>query len=226
MATTDENETSDGNGVGTVTTIKANDSGVLCALKTLFSALGVKFNQDNEEVDKVNEFVTKIVEDGRLALTEEQLADVPEEALAAIADLLETMPEEEAEVEAEAEAEAETEDEEKLEAQEQAPPVPQANEQDSAALKALMARVKALEARGQAESAERKAELTAALTANEACAFTAKELSTLAVDTLETLHRSLSPADYCGQGGGPVANDRKGLVEMTMPDIFAKREVK
>ena len=202
-----------------------NDSGVLCALKTIFGALGVKFNQD-EEVDEVKELVEKIVKDGRLALTEEQLAGVPEEALTAIVELLGKLPEaQESEPQVEGEDETEDDEEEDVETQESDDdtPPPQANVQDSAAYKTLMARVVALEARGKAESAGRKAELSAALQANESCVFTAEQLGDLSVATLEGLHRSLSPADYSGQGGGPVS-DGSGLVEMTMPDIFAKQE--
>ena len=176
--------------------VGANESGVLCALKTIFGALGVKFNQD-EEVDTVKELVAKIVEDGRLALTEEQLAEMSEEALTAIVELLGSLPEAQ-ETEAEGEEDVETQEQE---GSDDTPP-PQANVQDSAAFKALIARLVALEAKGKAESVERRGELTAALTANEDCAFTAEQLGDLSVATLEGLHRSLSPADYRGQGGG------------------------
>ena len=145
----------------------------------------------------MKELVAKIVEDGRLALTEEQLAEMSEEALTAIVELLGSLPEAQ---------ETEAEDEEDVETQEQEgsddTPPPQANVQDSAAFKALIARLVALEAKGKAESVERRGELTAALTANEDCAFTAEQLGDLSVATLEGLHRSLSPADYRGQGGG------------------------
>jgi hypothetical protein len=156
-------------------------------------------------VDEVKEMIVKITEDGRLALTEEQLAEVPEEALTAIVELLGSLPEaQEDEDEGEDETEAEVEDEEKVKADEQdkTDPPPQANVQDSVAFKTLMARVVALEATGKAESVERKAELTTALKANEDCVFTAAQLGDLSVATLEGLHRSLSPADYSGQGGG------------------------
>ncbi len=63
--------------------------------------------------------------------------------------------------------------------------------------------------RGVTANAEnRKAELVGALKANAACAFTGDDLQAMAVDQLEKLHRSLTPASYAGR---PAANAASSL---------------
>lgn len=169
------------------------------------------------------QMVTSIVEDERLDLSEEQLAESSEDVLTAIVGLL---------------------DKPELETQEPPPgdggEGPEANEGDetpcdqelSPELTALM---KAVKDRGgpdkvfslldgiSANQDAHKSGLVEALAANSACAFNKDQLSRMDVDTLETLQQSLSPADYSGRGGGPVLNV-KDITPLVMPNIFAKQE--
>ena len=53
----------------------------------------------------------------------------------------------------------------------------------------------------------RRGEVMRKLTANEACAFDAKQLKAMSTDQLETYERSIRPADYSGQGGFAANSD-------------------
>ena len=192
----------------------ANENRVLCALRTLAGAFGFEFNQDTE-VSKMEGSIRAILEDGRLGLNEAQLQALDEDVVKALVAALKAMPK----VEAKPEPESNTEPEPKPEAQVTEPkqePKPETNE----AMQALERRLAALETAARADTDARKAKLVTALTSNAGCALTKVQLAALDVDTLEGLHRSLSPADYSGRGGGPVTGN-DGIERLVMPDIFA-----
>jgi len=191
---------------------------VLCALRTIAGAFGIEFSQDTE-VNNMEESVKAILEDGRLGLNEKQLQALDEDAIKALAAALKAMPK----VEARPEPESNTEPEAKPEAQEtEAKPEakPEARPETNEAMQVLERRLAALETAARSDTDARKAKLVAALVSNAACAVTKAQLSALDVDTLEGLHRSLSPADYSGRGGGPVTSN-DGIERLVMPDIFA-----
>lgn len=195
---------------------KARNS-VRNALETIANVFGMNLQSENtQEVNSMsNELIAKIVEDGRLDLSEEQLADSSEEVLTAIASLLE---------------EPETQEEEQVETNEGETPC------DQELPPAIVALAKAIEDRGgpdqvlslldgiRTDQDTRRNTLVETLAANSACAFSKEQLSRMDVDTLETLQQSLSPADYSGRGGGPVTFNAKDITPLVMPDIFAKQE--
>lgn len=166
--------------------------------------------QEIEEVqDNMDELIKQIVEDGRLNASEEDLSNVPENLLQAIVALLEgfAKPEDQEEEvppevnEPEPAAEAET------------PPVaePQADPATDPAVEAILermdkidSRLEELTANATAGERERKARLVNLLVANNDCSLSKAQLDALDVDTLETLWSDHAPADYSGQGGGPV----------------------
>ena len=81
-------------------------------------------------------------------------------------------------------------------------------------LKARIAEIKTVEANARAE-------IVARLAANTRCAFTEAQLNKLDQETLEAFERSLRPADYRGQGGGPQANAGGVVVEkLDRPSLF------
>lgn len=198
---------------------------ITSALQTIASAVGIELNQ-TEEVSEMEELIKAILEDGRLGLNEEQLQALDEDVVKALLAALKALPKAEAEPEGNEEPEPdEDEDEEEEEEEEK----PKAGEKDTVAELA-----EAIEKRGGLDAVlkafdeikgnqdERKAELMKALAANEANALTKEQLAALDVDTLEALQRSLSPADYSGQGFGPVSTS--GITPYEMPDIFAQEE--
>lgn len=73
----------------------------------------------------------------------------------------------------------------------------------------------------------RRDKVTEKLTANERCPFSEDDLTTMSVDHLEKLEKSLRPADYSMQGG-PVTHGAASNVEPMLPRpvINAKREKK
>lgn len=207
-----------------ITPEAANESRVLCALRTIASAFGIEFNQntENTEASKMEELIKAILEDGRLGLNEEQLTALDEDVVKALLAALRAMPK----AEAEEEPEANGDDEQEIEA-ETAPEANEALPPEMAALTEAFAKrggveqVLALLDGLQANQAGRKAELITALASNAACAFSQERLEQMNVDDLETLQHSLSPADYSGRGGGPVSNTGESN-PLVMPDIFAQ----
>jgi predicted RNA-binding Zn-ribbon protein involved in translation (DUF1610 family) len=192
----------------------ANESRVLCALRTIAGAFGIEFNQDTE-VNKMEELIKAILEDGRLGLNEEQLQTLDEDVLGILVKALKTMPKA-----AEPKPEPESNDDEQeagLQEEEEKEARPEANE----ALQALGDRITALETAAQAGDKERKVELVTALASNATCTLTGEQLEALDVATLDALAHSFSPADYSGRGGGPVTGNG-GIERYEMPDIFAQ----
>jgi len=189
----------------------ANESRVLCALKTLAGAFGIEFNQ-NTEVSKMEELIKAILEDGRLGLNEVQLQTLDEDVVKALVAALKALPK------AAEEAETESNDDDaEPETQEQEGAEPETNE----AVQALEARIVALETAAHADDEERKAKLVTALASNATCTLTGEQLKALDVATLDALAHSFSPADYSGQGGGPVSHSAD-VTPLVMPDIFAE----
>lgn len=195
----------------------ANESRVLCALRTIAGAFGIEFNQQDMEVSEMEELIKAILEDGRLGLNEEQLKALSEDTVKALVAALKALPKAEA---AELEPEGNEEPEPKPEAQEtdiQAKAEPETNE----AMQVLEKRIVALETAAQADDEARKAKLVTALTSNATCTLTGEQLSALDVATLDALAHSFTPADYSGQSGGPIAGNG-GIEPYEMPDIFAQ----
>jgi hypothetical protein len=135
----------------------------------------------------------------------------------------EPMPQEEKPPEPEAEDEPETQSDEPGTGEE-----PQANEQPCADARfaALEEQIKALERRNaelaewvetagpvvqehQEAQASEKARLVGEIMANERNAFDEGELEQFDVPTLRKMARSLTPANYAGQEGGPTANQKQ-----------------
>jgi hypothetical protein len=199
--------------------------GVWNALTTIAGAFGINLQSENtQEVKPMEDLIAKIVEDERLDLSEEQLADSSEEVLTAIVGLLDK-PEQELETQdegGEQDGDGEVQTNEETLCTQELPPE-------------LMALVKAVEDRGgpdkvfslldgiSANQDAHKNGLIEALAINSACAFSKEQLFRMDVDTLETLQQSLAPADYSGRGGGPALNV-KDITPLVMPDIFAKQE--
>lgn len=195
----------------------ANEGRVLCALRTIASAFGIEFNQ-NTEVNEMEELIKAILEDGRLGLNAEQLQALDESVVKALVSALKAMPKADAEEKPAPKPEANDDTPEtEAGAQDNEETEPETN----AAVLALEARIEALETEMHADDTARKAVLVTALAANAACAFTKERLAEMDVSDLEALHRSLAPADYSGQGNGPVSHS-SDVTPLVMPDIFAQ----
>jgi len=181
------------------------DNRILGVLQTLIDALEDFFAGGKEMTHK-----QAILESGRLGLDEAQLDGLPEDVLQALAESLE----------ADVEEEDEEEEQEQEVASESSPdPAPvDSGDAEPCDVTALEARIVALEAQVKEGEAEKRAGLVADLATNSACAFTKERLAEMPVADLEALARSLSPADYSGQGGGPRANVKFEKYEM--PALF------
>lgn len=189
---------------------------VLCALRTIAGAFGIEINQDTE-VSQMEELIKAILEDGRLGFNKEQLKDLGQDVLSGMVKALKALPKAEQE-EPEPEPESNEEPEAQTETQE-TEPKPETNEE----MQVLEARLTALETAARADTDARQAVLVTALRSNAACALSEAQLTALDVGTLEGLHRSLSPTDYSGRGGGPVAGN-DGITPLVMPDIFSEAQ--
>jgi len=86
-----------------------------------------------------------------------------------------------------------------------------------------VAGVKGILAGLKANADQTRAELVGKLKANAQCAFTEDRLKAMELDDLEALHRTLSPADYRGQGGGPVSTLEKAE-PLEMPSLYEEAE--
>lgn len=167
-------------------------------------------------------YVESIVNDGRLGLKAEQLEGLDEEALKALAAFLEKVPAEEPPETDEQEDSDEQEDTDEEPGCNEAPNVGEAMDAAFADLGGVEG-VKGILAGLKADADQRKAELIGKLKANAQCAFTEDRLKAMELDDLEALHRTLAPADYRGQGGGPVANTEKAEA-LKMPSLYKEAE--
>lgn len=75
----------------------------------------------------------------------------------------------------------------------------------------------------QANEDAKKAALVEELSSNSACAFTKEQLTEMPTAHLKALKSSLTPADYTGQGGGPIVNADE-IIRLEMPELFAAQE--
>jgi len=213
--------------------------GVLNILQGIAKALGIETQEDRIMANKAK-MIKTITDDGRLELNDDALADLSDDVLAALVKALggwkipEEKPEEEPEKKPKGNEETTEEPEEEsaeepARANEEEPCEPCANEALDklaaleAEVKSLRDGMKALRDNVEAPNNKRKAELVTKLAANADCAFGKDRLKAMALGDLELLHQSLSPADYGGQGGGPVSNEVK-LEPYAMPDVLSKKE--
>jgi hypothetical protein len=205
---------------------QANENSIIAAFRTwlapVLNALGVESQQEVTAMASTSDMVKAIVADKRLELNADALEGVPASVLSALVKALkgwkvnEKEPQSnEPEPEPEAEVKTEAQEEKAQPAAQEAGSSPCADER----IEALEVQVQALTAKLNEGDVERKAALVSALAANTACAFAEERLKALAVEDLEALQRSLAPADYSGQGGGPRAEVKFEPFEM--PDIFA-----
>lgn len=193
----------------------------LGAIRRLLAVIGRKLGINHLEVDMRNKLLT----DGRLGLNEDQLAALPDDVVDALAASLEALP--------------------AVNADQGNDNTPQGNEEDptedqgahdpspvdpiKAALDAAfadfggLAGAQALLAKLKTNENDAKAALVAELAANERCAFSKAQLEAMDVDMLTAAKRSLVPANYEGQGGGPRVNAGE-LVELKVPDLFGKEK--
>jgi len=194
-----------------------NDAGLIKRFVTaLTRALGT--NQTEERMRN------KILEDGRLSLTEDQLTALPDDVVENLAASLEAMPVVNAD-------------------QGNEPPVD--NEDDPAQdqaedlgepidIKAVIGAafseffgglsgedVRALLSTLKINEDSEKATLVAELAANEQCAFDKTQLEAMGVGMLQAAKRSFVTADYSGQGGG-MRTDPNELTPLPVPKLFAK----
>ena len=172
------------------------------------------------------DYVKSIVDDGRLGLTAEELGALDEDILKAFAGFLGEVP---VAVEPEPNAQEGPDDQEGP--QGDAGQEPGCNEAPNVgeALDAAFADfggiegVKGVLAGLKANDDQARAELVGKLKANAQCAFTEDRLKAMELDDLEALHRTLSPADYRGQGGGPVSTLEKAE-PLKMPSLYEEAE--
>ena len=203
------------------------------AFETIANAL--KINVGGDKMD----YVKSIVDDGRLGLGAEQLEGIGEDILKAFAGFLGKFPVVSQEDQLAAEkAKTEQVKAEELKAEQLATEKAKAEKakaEELAANKANgsqlgeldeafsdfggVAGVKGILAGLKANDDQKKAELVGKLKANAQCAFTEDRLKAMELDDLEALHRTLSPADYRGQGGGPVSTLEKAEA-LKMPSLY------
>ncbi len=201
-----------------------NEGKIKAALRTLFEFVGLVTPHGNEqstqqEVSVMEELIAKIMADGRLGLTEEEMQAMPESALAKLAAHLELIGEAAPEPEPEPEPEqADAQPDQSI--NDGGDPVSNAA-QPCSKLAAIVEQVggadKALEILTNADKAskEQREKWTAVITANAQ----GVDLSALDDTTLQAMAKAFEEkqaVDYSGQGGGiPQVNTEKVEVEIS-----------
>lgn len=180
-------------------------------------------NQDEGE-DEMDELIERIVDDGRLGLNAEDLADREEAELRGMIAVLEAMPAEDPDpVEddgTEGEEPTVNDEEEPTVNEQQATPEidPRLTElleavDEVGGVQALSRVVRDY----QASAEQRRNQMIATLSANEACPFNEEQLGRMDDDQLISLQQGLAPVDYTGMGvnnGTP-----QGEQELAMPQV-------
>jgi len=200
-----------------------NDNFVLRVLGKIASALGL--NQVSEEVKAMamskEEMAKALAADELVGLDEDKLAGLDADILRVLMNLVKA---------AQKPKDNEDDDDDQLPEEKPKPQDNQGCGEPSAEVQALVkqvgeltANVKALQAERSAQEDAQKASLIEELSANGACAFTKEQLAELGLNALNSLKRSLIPADYSGQGGGPRVNADE-ITKLEMPDIFKRVE--
>jgi hypothetical protein len=188
------------------------------AVRALARLFGVNVQILSEQEVRMNEAIERILEDGRLALNREQLEQMSDCAVEAMADMLDAIEEPEPVVN-----EGEPEEE------------PLEQEGDSVEFDAASALDEALADVGgidglkealvavQANAGQEKALLVADIAANSQ--LEEGQLQAMDIDALKALRRSLVPPNYVGRGGGPQANAGADEIEpLRKPSILGKKE--
>jgi len=186
------------------------------AFETISDALKMNIGGSGMDYQKA------IVDDGRLGLEADVLEGLDEGVLETLASYLESNP-----VEGPPEVNEPKDPDPEPKAKEPGDSEPQTNETPcvSEVLDKAFADfggvegVKSILAGLKANADQQRAELVAKLKANEKCAFTVDRLKAMELGDLEALHRTLSPADYSGRGGGPVSNVEKAEA-LKMPSLY------
>jgi hypothetical protein len=175
--------------------------------------------------DKMDELITRIVEDGRLGFNAEDLEEREEGELRGMLAALEAMPVQEPEEEVEEDADPEPVANAEPEPETEPEPEPEAAPEQDPRLAALLATVEELGGVQALENTVRDYQNTVtarrnrminALAANEACTFEKDQLERMDEDQLAALDRMLTPVDYTGLGANAV---REGEEELAMPQI-------
>ena len=165
----------------------------------------------------MSEIIDRILADGRLAYNAEQLEEMGEEALEAIADTLEALPV------PQTNAEEEEAHEEADGAEEQDEPAVNAEE-----LESLRELARAINDLGGVESLRavvtdfaanaraRHDALVSQLVANELCTLSREQLERMEEDQLVSLRQAFQTVDYAGMG---AVRGAEGEVELEMPAL-------
>lgn len=209
--------------------IKADSDQTKSKLRQAFETIAnaLKINVGGVKMD----YLKAIVEDGRLGLEAEQLEGLDEDVLKPLASYLDSNPVKEPpkadEVDPDPEPKADEVDPDEAEPDREPKnnDIPCTNEVLDEVFSDFggVEGVKGILAGLKANADQKKAELVGKLKANAQCAFTEQRLKAMELDDLEALHRTLSPADYRGQGGGPVSNTEKAEA-LKMPSLYEKKE--
>jgi hypothetical protein len=213
--------------------VRAEDgySFVKRVVKAVLDALGWELEEVEEDVMERAEMIAAIVADGRLGLSEDDMAEMTDAVVMRLYEHIDSL--------GMADGEEHMDEDEEMEMQETPPEVeadvepdfqseePQDNDcgcQDDVAA-AFIAANEAIEKAGGWEvianlaaeatkrDSTRKADMVSNLASNDACAFTAEELEQFSVTALEKLAASLTKPDYSGMGNGQpvVDNTDKGV---------------
>lgn len=175
--------------------------------------------QENQGGSEMEELIAQIVEDGRLAVNADDLAELSEDELHGMITVLEAMPAEEQGDEPDVvdnDADSDTPDEDTPD--DEAPEVdPRVNTLLAAIdeLGGVEAVVDVVQNHRQ-EREQRVEQLVTGLMANEACTFDEDQLRRMDLEQLLSLQKMLTPVDYSGMG---VNVARDGEEELAMPTI-------
>jgi len=195
---------------------QANELGVI---KRWITAIGTKLGINSTEVNMRD----KVLADGRLGLTEDQLKALPDDVVDNLAASLEAMPVVNA---AQGNEPVVNEEDPAGEAASSGASPAMAIDLDAELDKRFeafggLAGALALLGTLKTNENSEKAGLVAELAANEKCAFNKAQLEAMDVEMLKAARRTCIPTDYSGQGGGPQANSSE-LVPLVVPALFAK----
>ncbi len=169
----------------------------------------------------------KILKDGRLGLTEDQLTALPDDVIENLAASLEAMPVVNA-AQGNDPPKDNEEDPAKEEPGEDAEKPVDVQGAITAAFSAFFGGltggdVRALLSKLKTNADSEKDALVTELAANEQCAFDKAQLEAMDVGMLQAARRSFIPADYSGQGGGARSNSEE-LTLFAVPKLFPKKE--